>query len=96
MHKILVVVDERGFSIKSGHRPPSESGTSLDGVVEARKFRGGEIEVHIAIGEGKLVSVVLADDARSELREGDEVSLGIPSEAITLLPVVSGKPYRTV
>ncbi|MBT4073655.1 MAG: ABC transporter ATP-binding protein [Chloroflexi bacterium] len=93
---VLVVVDERGFSIKSGHRPPSESGTSLDGVVEARKFRGGEIEVHIAIGEGKLVSVVLADDARSELREGDEVSLGIPSEAITLLPVVSGKPYRTV
>ena len=87
---VLVIIDERGLFVTPGHDDSAATGSNLTGVVSARKFRGGESEVHITVGQSEVVSVVPSTDSQSDLTVGEEVSVLVPPEAITLLPPTQG------
>ena len=83
--KVLLLVDERGVSVRpsadDGHKPRN----LLQGTVVERAFRGGEYELKARVGEGNLSFFVPQDSFHKRLRGGDEVSLGIDPGAVRFL-----------
>jgi ABC-type Fe3+/spermidine/putrescine transport system ATPase subunit len=85
---VLAMIDERGMTISRDGDGLREAGTILAGVVLTRDFRGGESEVHVAIGEGELICIVPSGQAGMAI--GDAVSVAIPRAAVRLLQSVAG------
>lgn len=83
---VLVIINERSVSIAPVHHEWAEMGIKLSGVMNEQKFRGGESEIHMTVGRSELVSIVPTLDAQTEMTSGDEVSVLVPPEAVTLLP----------
>ncbi len=83
---VLVIINERSISVAPVHHEWAEMGIKLSGVVNEQKFRGGESEIHMTVGRSELISIVPTVDAQTEVTSGDEVSVLVPTEAVTLLP----------
>ena len=85
---VLVIINERGISVAPVRHEwaEAEAGVKLSGVVSDRKFRGGESEIHMTVGQSELVSIIPTVDAQTGVAPGDEVSVLVPAEAVTLLP----------
>ncbi|MDA1256227.1 MAG: ABC transporter ATP-binding protein [Chloroflexi bacterium] len=84
--EVLVLIDERQLFVEPIHDDPSADVIVLNGVVRERKFRGGEAEIHVTVGNDELVSIVSSADPRSDVKAGQDVCIVIPPKAITLLP----------
>lgn len=84
--EILIIVDERAISVSPVGTDSEQNDNCLSGILTARKFRGGESEVHVTIGESQLVSFVGPVDSLSTVEVGEKVSVIIPRRAITLVP----------
>lgn len=82
---VLVIINERGISVAPVDHEWAETGIKLSGVMNEQKFRGGESEIHITVGQIELISIVPTLDAQTEVTSGAEVSVLIPPEAVTLL-----------
>jgi ABC-type Fe3+/spermidine/putrescine transport system ATPase subunit len=87
---VLVIINERGLSIAPVRHGSAGNGIELSGVINARKFRGGESEIHITVGQGEVVAIAPSNDAQSSLTAGDDIFVFVPPESITLLPPSQG------
>jgi ABC-type Fe3+/spermidine/putrescine transport system ATPase subunit len=83
---VMVLIEERGVSVSpSPYRgPPVEA--VLTGVVESRAFRGGETELEVRVGEGRITCLVSPKDSGAGASLGREVALAVPPEAVRFIP----------
>ena len=85
----LVVIDERGVVVGPADGVAPADGARLTGMVSARSFHGGELELRIAVGHGELVCVVPLREGTADV--GASVEVVIPREAVRLVPASAGR-----
>ncbi len=81
--RVLVLIDDRQVSIKQ--QGGSAEGPALEGIVDSIQFHGGESDLVIRIGEGKLSCLVRPGDVSMALAAGDSVSVVVPPHAVRLV-----------
>jgi ABC-type Fe3+/spermidine/putrescine transport system ATPase subunit len=83
--RVLVLIDDRQISVKQ--QESSGEGPELEGIVDSVQFHGGESDLVIRIGEGRLSCLVRPGDASTTLASGDSVSVVVPPHAVRLVPL---------
>ena len=82
---VLALIDERTVSVIPARDAITSAGSTLAGTITAREFRGGESALHVSVGDGTIVCLVVSRDAGTAAHVGDEVSVVVPPEAVRLL-----------
>ena len=83
--QVTVIVEERGITVRPAPYDGPPASNVLSAVVVERAFRGGELEVKVRVGDGKLSCLVSPDPFTRGLLAGDEVTVSIRPEAVRLL-----------
>jgi ABC-type Fe3+/spermidine/putrescine transport system ATPase subunit len=87
---VLVLVDERQIVVRHSSSSDLAAGPDdrivLNGVVEGLQFHGGESDLIIRIGEGRLTCLVRPDDFTTAISAGGNVDVVVPSHAVRLVP----------
>ncbi len=80
---VLVLIDDRQISVKQ--QEGSVEGPVLEGVVDSVQFHGGESDLVVRIGDGRLSCLVRPGDASMALAVGESVSVVVPPHAVRLV-----------
>ena len=80
---VLVLIDDRQISVKQ--QEGSVEGPVLEGVVDSVQFHGGESDLVVRIGNGRLSCLVRPGDASMALAVGESVSVVVPPHAVRLV-----------
>ena len=85
-NEVLVLIDERQLSVRRPSDTDAVAGTVLDGVIERHQFHGGESDLTVRIGEGRLTCLVPLDRSNAPIGAGDSVSVVVPPHAVRTVP----------
>lgn len=84
--KVLVLIDERKISVRRPSDVDSVAGIVLDGVIENFRFHGGESDLTVRVGKGRLTCLVPPDRSNAPIGVGDSVSVVVPPHAVRTVP----------